>query len=1105
MNHAGATSSRRTLTTVLAVLLGIAVLCAPAGSASAASAGPQILTADQTGPDNQLVLAMPRAVQAFDSGRGDSVTATWQDIEFPGPMSSISISGSGAGQQSRSITIDHAEQLVVGANDPRGKVHEGSVCGDESPQGSLDVHELERSGSQLVRFSATWDLTGCGIDSGSVRFNSTSSLSALAPQPFALYAPSTEVGGSWTGSIELQNITRAPVSHWTASVTGERAAAWRVADSSDCAPSREVAPGATCRLDVTFDPQVGDPSPALLRVTPDDGPTTFVELTGTGVGRPSPPLAPTAYASALGAVVTWERETNSGGSSDAFATISKTTDGGRTWTVVGRPTGPRELDGTMVRQFSDPSGVAPGARAGYRVQVTKDRVVPGQTTTYTSEPSAIAWADGVRASLLVSGRSSAGEGAGSMSLQSPHLGTFLSYPSIDWSVSPDGRSMVYPTRPGPAGTAYGIKKFSIAGGSLQAGTFIAGLSQLPTDLSWSSQGDRIAFRSDDEHWNTVPVTGGTFTALTGLLADHVTWLADGRTLLATCACSSDNGTLSLNDTMSHQQSLLLDDPLMVATLSPDGRNVATLSPNPDNWSRPIVTTYPFDQNSLRLGSVTGRTVGISGYPASVIDWSPDGRGLLLSGGTSEIWPVTSTGVVAASVAVWSGATTRMSWHTFRPTLAPTSSGGRTTGFAISSGSMAPGTTFSCALDNGPARGCSGSWVAPTLTQGRHTLTVVASEPGGRSATATRTWQVGGVGLYRSVTPKRVMDTRFGTGAPKSKLGPGKTVDLTIPGLPVDTTAVTLNLTATGGSAASYLTLYPADVGRPVTSNLNFTRGQTVANQVVVRVAPGGKVRVFNGAGSSDVIVDLAGYYAIGGGDRFTAVAPTRILDTRRNGPKLGPGDLRGGRYDLPVGLFPSNETVTPSSIVGTLTATQTTASGYLTVFGGGQNQPAVSSLNFGPGQTVANAVNVAVNPYYTVGNSSGSTHVLMDVAGFFEARHGAGYVAVAPARVLDTRQGLGAPRARVGPASTTLTIPGLPPGTTSVVLNLTAVGPNASSYVTSWPADRARPVASVLNYRPGQTVAGLTTVAVDRKGRVNLAVGAGSADLIADLAGYYAF
>jgi hypothetical protein len=47
---------------------------------------------------------------------------------------------------------------------------------------------------------------------------------------------------------------------------------------------------------------------------------------------------------------------------------------------------------------------------------------------------------------------------------------------------------------------------------------------------------------------------------------------------------------------------------------------------------------------------------------------------------------------------------------------------------------------------------------------------------------------------------------------------------------------------------------------PLASDLNWVGGETVPNLVVVELGTTGVVSVYNYAGSTDVIVDVEGYY-----------------------------------------------------------------------------------------------------------------------------------------------------------------------------------------------------------------------------------------------------
>jgi len=80
------------------------------------------------------------------------------------------------------------------------------------------------------------------------------------------------------------------------------------------------------------------------------------------------------------------------------------------------------------------------------------------------------------------------------------------------------------------------------------------------------------------------------------------------------------------------------------------------------------------------------------------------------------------------------------------------------------------------------------------------------------------------------------------------------------GIPTGATAVVANLTVNNTSAPSYLAAWPDGAIRPTASDLNWVAHQTVPNLVVVKLGGNGKLDLYNAAGSTDVILDVVGYY-----------------------------------------------------------------------------------------------------------------------------------------------------------------------------------------------------------------------------------------------------
>jgi len=357
------------------------------------------------------------------------------------------------------------------------------------------------------------------------------------------------------------------------------------------------------------------------------------------------------------------------------------------------------------------------------------------------------------------------------------------------------------------------------------------------------------------------------------------------------------------------------------------------------------------------------------------------------------------------------------------------------------------------------------------------------------------------GSFTPVTPRPFLDTRSGLGAGRSKVGPGGTITVTVPGLPAGVSSVALNVTATGETASSgYVTVWPYGSNRPTTSSLNYTAGKAVSNMVMVAVGPGGNISLYNSAGSTDLIAYLSGYYAPDLGSGFTPVTPVRVLDTRTGVGHTGAAGP-GQAIVLTIPNLPSGT----KAVILNVTVTRPTAAGYLSVYPYGVARPGVMTLNFVKGETVPNLVTTAVdgNGRVSIYNSAGTSHVIADLAGYYSTGRGGEYAGITPKRVMDTRSGIGVSTGKIaGGSSKTLTIPGLPAGTTAVALNVTVTRPTAGGYLTVYPSDAARPTVSNLNFLTGQSIPNMVVVKVGAGGKVTF-YSSGSADVIADLAGSY--
>lgn len=121
---------------------------------------------------------------------------------------------------------------------------------------------------------------------------------------------------------------------------------------------------------------------------------------------------------------------------------------------------------------------------------------------------------------------------------------------------------------------------------------------------------------------------------------------------------------------------------------------------------------------------------------------------------------------------------------------------------------------------------------------------------------------------------------------------------------------------------------------------------------------------------------------------------------------------------------------------------------------------------------------------------------------------GPAYNPLTPARILDTRDGTGAPAAAVGPGrSIDLTVAGVGgvpvSGVGAVALNVAVTGASAPSFLTVWPTGEARPLAANENFAAGQTTSNLVVAKVGAGGKVSIYNNSGSTQVIGDVQGWF--
>lgn len=188
-------------------------------------------------------------------------------------------------------------------------------------------------------------------------------------------------------------------------------------------------------------------------------------------------------------------------------------------------------------------------------------------------------------------------------------------------------------------------------------------------------------------------------------------------------------------------------------------------------------------------------------------------------------------------------------------------------------------------------------------------------------------------------------------------------------------AIAVNLTATRGDDAGYLTADACEGGQSEVSNVNFLAAEPVAGAAIVPVSDDGQVCIWSSVGV-DVIVDLTGEFRADGGLRFQPADPRRMLDVRDGtggwAPIVGAGQLIDTR------VAPADA----RAVTGTITLVRPVQTGYAVA--DCRDAPPVSNVNARAGAAMANSLTVALQ---TDGRlcfrSSEAAKLLFDTTGWW--------------------------------------------------------------------------------------------------------------------------
>ena len=258
--------------------------------------------------------------------------------------------------------------------------------------------------------------------------------------------------------------------------------------------------------------------------------------------------------------------------------------------------------------------------------------------------------------------------------------------------------------------------------------------------------------------------------------------------------------------------------------------------------------------------------------------------------------------------------------------------------------------------------------------------------------------------FTPVVPARVMDTRAGTRTGVcpptgtcATMGAGATMKVQIAGrggIPATgVSAVAMNVVVvTPTAAVGSLTLWAGDTPRPATVSIAFNAGGITGELTVTKLAADGTISIYNPYGTTEIALDVAGWFGPAAAGTYQPVTPTRILDT---GVPTGTclttcaAIPSGGTLVVRVadrGGLPNVQQIAAVAANITVIPTTTTTTGFLHAWPTNTPQPANAFLVFNPGQTAignTTVVKPGADGTITLSAYGATVHVVIDLQGWY--------------------------------------------------------------------------------------------------------------------------
>ena len=237
----------------------------------------------------------------------------------------------------------------------------------------------------------------------------------------------------------------------------------------------------------------------------------------------------------------------------------------------------------------------------------------------------------------------------------------------------------------------------------------------------------------------------------------------------------------------------------------------------------------------------------------------------------------------------------------------------------------------------------------------------------------------------------------------------------------------------------------------------------------------------------------------------------RVMDTRTGTGGYSTPMVANVVRAIPIAGVAGVPTTGVNAVAVSVTAVVATGAGTVSLGASDAGTPSGTALIYNSGDSVSNTALVAVGADGKVNVvSNNAVDLVVDLQGYFTTSTttaGSGFVALPGTRIVDTRSGLGATKAKISNGgSVTVDVlaggAGVPNTATALFANITVTGQAGTGYLHAYPAGSASNGPS-LNFDTDTTALG-TMIRLNTAGKFTLTVNSGGPlNVIVDVEGYF--